>query len=732
MRLTGMGDDAATSTSIYIASAEGGTGKSTVALGILAFLSATGGRVGVFRPISRAAAGERDYLLEMLIEHTSTDIGYDDCIGVTYDQVHAAPDAAIAEIVARYHAVESRSDSVVIIGSDYTDVGNPSELSYNARIAANLSAPIILALKAAGRAPAELRDITDHLLTEIAAMHATTAAVVANRCDPAQMPAIQAAFLTLDVPTWCLPEDPVLVAPTMAELKEALDASLFSGDPELLDREALRVMVGGMTVEHILERLSEGTVVIAPADRSDVLLALVTANAAQGFPRLSGIILNGGLRPHPMIDALVGGLESTLPIILCGHGTYDTARTAANTRGRVAAGSARKIEAALELMDRHIDAETLTRVLKVPTTEVMTPQMFEYGLIARARADRRTIVLPEGDDDRILRAAGRLLRRGVVNLIILGDPGRIARRAQDLGLDLDGVELIDPANSPLTDEFARIYAELRKHKGVDFDRARERMLDVSYFGTMLVHTGRADGMVSGAAHTTAHTIRPAFEVIKTAPGVSTVSSVFFMCLADKVLAYGDCAVVPDPTAEQLADIAISSAATAAGFGIEPRVALLSYSTGSSGSGADVEKVRVATELVRERAPELLVEGPIQYDAAVDPSVAATKMPDSPVAGRATVLIFPDLNTGNNTYKAVQRSAGAVAIGPVLQGIARPINDLSRGALVDDIVNTVAITAIQAQNLTAQNLAGRSDAEQVDAAAAGAETAGTGAGESNGE
>lgn len=688
------------STKVYIASAEGDTGKSTVALGVLSLLSATGGRVGVFRPISRAGAGERDYLVEMLIEHASADIDYDDCIGVTYDQVHAAPDGAIAEIVARFHAVEALCDAVVIIGSDYTDVGNPSELAYNARVAANLSAPIILALNASGRTPVEVRETAEHLLADIAAIHATTAAVIANRCDPEQMSAVAAELSRISVPTWCLPEQPVLFAPTMAELKDSLRASLYSGDPELLDREALKVMVGGMTVEHILERLSEGTVVIAPADRSDVLLALVNANAAQGFPRLSGIILNGGMRPHPMIDALVDGLQSTLPIIMCEQGTYETARTAANTRGRVAVGSARKIEAALGLMETHIDPEAMMKVLKVPTPAIMTPQMFEYGLIVRARADRRCIVLPEGDDDRILRAAGRLLRRGVVSLTILGDETAVPRRAHELGVDLDGVQVIDPATSPLTDEFAQIYAELRKNKGVDFEQAQERMRDVSYFGTMLVYTGRADGMVSGAAHTTAHTIRPAFEVIKTTPGVSTVSSVFFMCLADKVLAYGDCAIVPDPTAEQLADIAISSAATASGFGIEPRVAMLSYSTGSSGTGADVDKVRVATDLVRERAPQLLVEGPIQYDAAVEPSVAATKMPDSPVAGRATVLIFPDLNTGNNTYKAVQRSAGAVAIGPVLQGIRRPINDLSRGALVDDIVNTVAITAIQAQNMAA--------------------------------
>src|SRR5690606_18001718 len=308
---------------------------------------------------------------------------------------------------------------------------------------------------------------------------------------------------------------------------------------------------------------------------------------------------------------------------------------------------------------------------------------------------------PEGGDDRILRAASTLLARDVADLTILGDEAAIRARGSELGLDLSGASVVSPTDPELRDRFATTYAELRAHKGMTVDRAREIVVDVSYFGTLMVHLGLADGMVSGAQHTTAHTIKPAFEIIKTVEGVSIVSSVFFMCLEDRVLVYGDCAVNPDPTAEHLADIAISSAATAAQFGVSPRVAMLSYSTGESGSGADVDKVRTATELVRERAPELVVEGPIQYDAAVDASVAATKMPDSEVAGRATVLVFPDLNTGNNTYKAVQRSAGAVAVGPVLQGLRRPVNDLSRGALVQDIVNTVAITAIQAQAVSGQ-------------------------------
>ncbi|OZC59978.1 phosphate acetyltransferase [Rhodococcus sp. 06-418-5] len=691
--------------SIYIASPEGDTGKSTIALGVLQMLAASAARVGVFRPIARST-DEPDYILELLVEHTTADLTYEQSLGVTYEQVHADADAALSEIVNRYHEVAAQCDAVVIVGSDYTDVGSPSELGFNARIAVNLGAPVLLALRGSGRTPDEIAQLATLCHGELRQHHAHLAAIVANRCAPDDLDAVTDALASVGVPAWSLPEIPLLVAPTMAELLEAVDGSLYSGDSSLLQREALRVMVGGMTAEHILERLTEGVVVIAPADRSDVLLALVNAHEAEGFPSLAGIIMNGGIEPHPAIARLVAGLGPRLPILTTELGTFDTASAAAQTRGRVAVGSQRKVDTALGLMEQRVDAKTLLGRLDIAIPTITTPQMFEYQLIHRARADRKHIVLPEGGDDRILRAAGRLLQRQVADLTILGEEGPIRRRASELGVDLDSATVLDPKNCDYAEDFAAEYTELRKHKGMTIDRAREIMADISYFGTMMVHKGIADGMVSGAAHTTAHTIKPSFEIIKTTEGVSTVSSIFLMCLSDRVLAYGDCAVVPDPTAEQLADIAVSSAQTAAQFGIEPRVAMLSYSTGESGSGADVDKVRQATALVRERNPELLVEGPIQYDAAIEPSVAASKLPDSDVAGRATVFIFPDLNTGNNTYKAVQRSAGAVAVGPVLQGLRKPVNDLSRGALVEDIVNTVAITAIQAQGIAAADGEGK--------------------------
>ena len=706
--------------SIFITSAEGHSGKSTIALGVLDALSHATPRVGVFRAIARSTT-EPDYVLEMLLAHDGVDLPYDDCIGVTYDEVRADPDAALGKIVERYKAVEAQCDAVVIVGSDYTDVGSPAELGYNARIAANLGAPVLLVMSgrtgeaeklgsSPARTPEEIGQITALALAELAHGRAGLLAVIVNRADAERIKDVvgsvrevidharEPEHVASDgvVPVWAIPEDTFLVAPTMREVMAAIDGTLIKGDEELLSREVLGVVIAGMSMVNVLPRLSESSIVMIPADRTEVLLATLLAHSSGTFPSISGILLNGPFPLPEQIDRLMDGVSSNLPIIATDEGTFETAVKVINTRGRFAAASQRRYDTALSMFEQYVDTAMLSRSLGLARSSVVTPLMFEYQLVERSRADRRRIVLPEGNDDRVIRAAATVLARGIADLVILGDEGDIRTRAAELGVDLTAAQIISPFDPHYVEQFAQEYARLRAHKGISLDQAADTVTDVSYFGTLMVHLGLADGMVSGAAHTTAHTIRPAFEIIKTKPGVSVVSSVFLMALADRVLVYGDCAVIPDPTSEQLADIAISSAATAAQFGIDPRVAMLSYSTGESGSGADVEKVRAATALVRDRAPELLVEGPIQYDAAADAAVAAAKMPGSQVAGRATVFVFPDLNTGNNTYKAVQRSAGAVAIGPVLQGLNKPINDLSRGALVDDIVNTIAITAIQAQ------------------------------------
>jgi len=697
--------------SIYITSAEGHTGKSTIALGVLDALMRVSPRVGVFRPITRSIQ-ERDHVLELMLAHDGVNLDYDACVGVTYDDVRRDPDRALADIVARFKAVEVQCDAVVVVGTDYTDVASPAELGFNARIAANLGAPVLLVLSGrdqqrqaeqlgttTARTPEQIGQMAALALAELGAERAELFAVVVNRADP---DALQATIEQVEAvqskrtPVWAVPEERTLVAPSMRGVLEAVDGRLLKGDPDLLDREAFDVVISGMSMVNVLPRITEGAVLIIAADRTEVLLAALLAAGSGTFPQIAGIVLNGPFALPEPIEQLLEGFTIGIPIIATDLGTFDTATRIMNTRGRVTVESAQRYERALGLFQTHVDITELSIELGLAESTVVTPLMFEYGLIARARAQRKRIVLPEGDDDRILRAAAVLLARDVADLTILGEAKEIRARAASLGLDIAAAQIISPTDPEMVERFAAEYARLRAHKGVTLQRAADTVTDVSYFGTMMVHLGLADGMVSGAAHTTAHTIRPSFEIIKTRPGVDVVSSVFLMALADRVLVYGDCAVIPDPTSVQLADIAISSAATARQFGIEPRVAMLSYSTGESGTGADVDKVREATRLVRERMPQLPVEGPIQYDAAADAAVAKAKLPDSAVAGRATVFVFPDLNTGNNTYKAVQRSAGAVAIGPVLQGLNKPINDLSRGALVDDIVNTVAITAIQAQ------------------------------------
>jgi len=688
---------------VYVASVEGTTGKSTVALGVLHQLSRRVGRVAVFRPIVRADAathGGRDYVLDLLIAQDAVEQSYEDGAGVTYEEVHADPDAALDTIVQRYHAVAEHADAVLVVGSDYTDVGTPTEFSFNAKIAANLGAPVLLVVNGFGRTPSEVRAIADMAAAELTANHGSLFAVIANRVDGQSTPVV-AALDGIGAPAFAIPEQPVLNQPLVADLLAPIDGSLLSGDPQLLTREVTGLMIAGMTMPNVLDRLFDGAAVVTAGDRPEVVLGVLMAHASRNFPQISAIVLNGGFELPGQVQRLIEGLGVTLPIIETGLGTQATSARLTAVRGRLTKDSPRKVDTALTLFDQYVDGPALLDQLALARSSAVTPLMFEHRLVDRAVSDRRHIVLPEGDEERILRAADVLLRRGVADLTLLGDPTLISAKAASLGVDVTAAQVVHPEHSDLTERFAAEYHRLRQHRGVDLDRARELVRDVSYFGTMMVQLGLADGMVSGAVHTTAHTIRPALEVVKTVPDVSVVSSVFFMCLQDQVLVYGDCAVNPVPTAEQLADIAISSAATATAFGVEPRVAMLSYSTGSSGTGTDVEKVSKATNIVRERAPRLPVEGPIQYDAAIDAAVARTKLPDSPVAGRATVFVFPDLNTGNNTYKAVQRSANAVAVGPVLQGLRKPVNDLSRGATVRDIINTVAITAIQAQQEAAR-------------------------------
>ncbi|MFP5415308.1 MAG: phosphate acetyltransferase [Actinomycetes bacterium] len=683
--------------SIYVMAPEGLTGKSVVALGIVDALTREVGSVGVFRPLIKG--GEKpDQILTALVNQPAVHEHYDEAFGVTYDDVRADPDAALSTIVARFGEVADRHDAMVILGSDYTDALGSTELTFNARAAATLNAPVALAVSARNRTPADVTQLARATIEALRAQHAPILAVVPTRV-PAGQEAVYADAVRAAVPgvvVGTLPAHPVLAAPTLGAQVEAIGGRVISGRPEQLEHEAQSVIVGAMTLPNLLARLEPEATVIMPGDRTEMIPGILLAHTSGAFPPLAGLVLTGGYEIPPSVAKLMDTVHHELPVIVTDLGTFTTAERLSRLEGTMTS-SERKLELGRRLFSEQVDAAALLAAMHVDRAQIRTPVMFEYQLNEMARRDKRRIVLPESSDDRILEAASIVLNRGTAEIVLLGNATDIKNRATALDLVLEGADIVSLNDPELVERFSAEYARLRAKKGVTLEEAREKMADPSYFGTMMVHLGLADGMVSGAANTTANTIRPSLEFVKTRPGVSVVSSSFLMCMADRVDVYGDCAVNPDPTAEQLADIAISSAETAVAFGIEPRIAMLSYSTGTSGAGADVDKVREATEIVKKRAPELKVEGPIQFDAAVDPTVGSKKMPGSEVAGRATVFIFPDLNTGNNTYKAVQRSAGALAVGPVLQGLNKPVNDLSRGALVDDIVNTIAITAIQAQH-----------------------------------
>jgi phosphate acetyltransferase len=679
------------------------TGKSIVAFGLLEALASRSDRVGVYRPVVRSSS-TRDYAVDLLISHPAVDQTYEDAIGVDHELVLSDPDTAHERILARHRELAERYSVLVVLGSDYDDLANPTELAFNAEVAANMGAPVVVVISGLDRSPDQIGALAAVAVTEFGGHHAMPLALVVNRAEADSLDAVRAA-VSAKVPgtlVAAIPENPVIMSPTVQQLKDAVDGSLLMGSPEWLERVSVGAVIAAMSLPNVLTRLTENCTVIAPGDRYDLLPGLVMAQQSGTFPSLAAIVLTGGYEVPGEVDRLISGVQQDLPIIASELSTFDTALRIARARGRLDATSPQKLDAARREVAEHLPTDALLSALEVSRSEVVTPMMFEFELLARARGVKKTIVLPEGDDPRILAASEAILARGVADLVLLGEENAIRAKASQLGHDISEARVVSPHDPEHVERFAEEYARLRAKKGVTLEEAREKVQDVSYFGTMMVQMGEADGMVSGAAHSTAHTIRPSFEIIKTKPGAKIVSSVFLMALEDRVLVYGDCAVNPDPTAEQLADIAVQSATTAAQFGVDPRIAMLSYSTGTSGSGADVDKVREATELVRSADPSLDVEGPIQYDAAVDASVAKTKLPDSSVAGRATVFVFPDLNTGNNTYKAVQRSAGAIAIGPVLQGLNKPVNDLSRGALVDDIINTVVITAIQAQAADAES------------------------------
>ncbi|MFB7514117.1 phosphate acetyltransferase [Streptomyces sp. NPDC056144] len=684
--------------SVYVTGIDRGDGRQVVELGVMELLTRQVDRVGVFRPLVHDGP---DRLFDLLRSRYRLTQDPSTVYGMDYHeasdlQAERGTDALVSEIVDRFHTVAREYEVVLVLGTDFSATQLPDELALNARLANEFGASVIPVVGGKGQPSESVRAEARNAFRAYDGLGCDVLAMIVNRVAAEDREIIaERLSARLPVPCYVLPDEPALAAPTVAQITHALGAKVVLGDDAGLARDALDFVFGGAMLPNFLNALTPGCLVVTPGDRADLVVGALAAHSA-GTPPIAGVLLTLNERPSDEILTLAARLAPGTPVISVPDNSFTTASELFALEGKLNAATPRKAETALGLFERHVDTADLLKRVSVARSGRVTPMMFEHELLEQARADRRRVVLPEGTEDRVLRAADVLIRRDVCDLTLLGDVETIRKKAADLSVDLADTQLIDPQTSELRDAFAEKYAKLRAHKGVTVELAYDVVSDVNYFGTLMVQEGLADGMVSGSVHSTAATIRPAFEIIKTKPDASIVSSVFFMCLADKVLVYGDCAVNPDPNAEQLADIAAQSAATAAQFGVEPRIAMLSYSTGTSGSGADVDKVREATKLVREAHPELRIEGPIQYDAAVEPSVAATKLPDSEVAGQASVLIFPDLNTGNNTYKAVQRSAGAVAVGPVLQGLRKPVNDLSRGALVSDIVNTVAITAIQSQ------------------------------------
>jgi phosphate acetyltransferase len=661
-------------------------------------------KIGIFRPIVRA--GEKhDVYIDLVMKRYKLKFDYEDLYACTHQEARdllgsGQYDTLVKLMVDKYKKLEQQCDFVVCVGTDFTGVATAFEFDFNADIANQLDCPVLLVVNGHEKSPEDLVAAVQMSREAFQEQGCTVIATVANRIEEASLKAVaeQLRGKSDDLgPVYTLKEEPVLAYPSVRAIARALGAHFIIGKGRTLNREVRLYKVAAMQLHHVLAHMQDGVLIITPGDRADVILGSIMTLFSDKAPNIAGLILTGGLDPEPQVQKLIEGLKTAcFPIMSVETDTYTTAMNISAVHPIISAENERKIALTLGLFESRVDLSELEKRIEVVRSKRVTPIMFEYELIERAKSNRKHIVLPEGKEERILRAAEILMRRDAVHITLLGDKGEIQQKIATFGLDLKNVNIENPMNSEKLSEFADTYFKLRQHKSISREYSHDMMTDGNYFGTMMVHKGLADGMVSGAVHTTQNTVRPAFEFIRAKEGFSIVSSVFLMCLADRVLVYGDCAVNPNPNPTQLADIAIASADTAALFGIEPRIAMLSYSTGESGEGEDVKKVKEATQLAKRRRPDLKIEGPLQYDAAIDSSVAATKMPDSEVAGHATVFIFPDLNTGNNTYKAVQRSANAVAIGPVLQGLNKPVNDLSRGCTVTDIVNTVAITAIQAQ------------------------------------
>jgi len=691
---------------LFLAPVGSGCGLTSISLGLFRALDNHGIRVAFYKPIGQPTGGDdgpersTHFIRATTSLHPSAPIPLEEAerlIGTGH------LDELLERVVRAFHESAGNADVVVVEGliphanSSYT-----SEL--NLHVARTLSAEVILACSAAEDTMAEVEERIEIAAQQFGGVSRKgVIGCIINRIpvlfrrSPAEIREEWTHNSHLLKPNRCrliaaIPQNLELTACRTIDICRYLDAEIIN-EGESLTRRVKKISLLARTVPNLTHTFTPGAILITPSDRIDVILGIAMASLNK-IP-MAGLLLTGDTSIEEKIMNLCQPAWQTgLPVFRVASNSWETATHLSRMSNEVPADDIERAQLTMEFIASHIDADWITSHSVAPVEVRMSPAAFCFRLAEMARKTRRRIVLPEGEEPRTIRAAALCADRGIAHCILLGKPEVIAQVARNQEIDLPpGVEVIDPES--VRANYIDPLLEMRKHKGLTLKDAEEMLEDTVWLGTVMLALGEVDGLVSGALHSSANTIRPALQIIKTHPGVKVVSSIFFMCMPEQVLIYGDCAVNPNPDADQLADITIQSAESAIRFGIPARVAMISYSTGESGSGADVEKVREATALAKAKRPDLLIDGPLQYDAAAIPEVAAQKAPGSAVAGNATVFIFPDLNTGNTTYKAVQRSANVISIGPMLQGLKRPVNDLSRGALVEDIVYTIALTAIQA-------------------------------------
>jgi phosphate acetyltransferase len=672
----------------FLAPTRQNVGLTSVALGVIRALQRQGLRVGFAKPVTQDdTANERSV-------HFARDVCKITCPNaLSTDQVvsrisEGQIDELLEDIVSLCMGAAQNVDVLVIEGL-HTDPSFSFTTRLNADIARSLQAEMVLVASAQDDSTVGEVKLT---ASQFRSAGCKIAGTIFNKA-PANFDRAAAILALEGLPLWgVIRNNQALLAPRTLDVARHLNAEVLV-EGELSKRRVLETVVAARSAAEMIQRLNPCSLIVSAGDRDDIMLA--TALAASRGVQLAGLLLtHNSIIDQRILDLASKALDNGLPILRVNGDTYATVTAISRISPAVAADDVERIEQVLDSVAEELDTQAIMASVKVPASTHMSPPAFRYQLIQKARSAQKRIVLPEGDEPRTVRAAVICEEKGIARCVLLGKPDAIKAVAAAQGVTLPAsLEILDPDN--IREKYIAPMVELRKSKGLTEGQARDQLQDTVVLGTMMLATNDVDGLVSGAVHTTASTVRPALQLIKTAPGNSIVSSVFFMLMPDQVLVYGDCAINPDPNAQELAEIALQSSRSAAAFGIDPKVAMISYSTGSSGQGADVDKVREATSIAKERSPELALDGPLQYDAASVMDVAASKAPNSKVAGQATVFVFPDLNTGNTTYKAVQRSANVISVGPMLQGLRKPVNDLSRGALVDDIVFTIALTAIQA-------------------------------------